>query len=140
MKQFEVHDHCYISGPNSRYAGQERSHLVHSHEGGDQPHVHEDELHRTGPASYTIDAETWARATGMRGGGTKRFTREPTGVQLPLRQVDPPQIHVVVVGDGGASVAGENTGAGEAPVLRMMLGMKAQVASVQRRPGRRRRG
>lgn len=140
MVRLELHEHCYITGPNSRCAGTERGRLVHSHEGGDRPHVHENEIHRTGPASYTIDAKQWARATGMRGGGKKSFTREPIGPQLPLREIEPPQIRVVVVGDGGASAAGGSTGAGDAPVLRMMLGLKAQVASVEQRPGRRRRG
>ncbi|HEU4582485.1 MAG TPA: hypothetical protein VFS67_29710 [Polyangiaceae bacterium] len=138
--RLELHEHCYISGPNARCAGTDRGRLIHSHEGGDRPHVHEDEIHRTGPGSYTIDSMQWARATGMRGGGKKRFTGEPTGPQLPLQEVEPPQIRVVIVGDGGASVAGENAGAGEAPLLRMMLGMKAQVASVEHCPARRRRG
>jgi len=139
--RLELHEHCYISGPNSAHSG--RNKLTHSHEGGDQPHEHADETHRTGPGSYTIDGKQWAAETGMRGGGKKCFTREPTGPQLPLVVIEPPQIRVVIVGDGGASVAGksQSTGPGDAPIVRMILGMKARVVSVEQAPtpGRRAR-
>lgn len=138
--RLEVHEHCYISGPNSRCAGTARGRLAHSHEGGDQPHVHEDEIHRTGPASYTIDSKAWARATGMPGGGKKRFTTEPTGQQLPTVFVDPPRIDVVIVGDGGASIAGEATGGADVSVERVIQGMKARVHSVTHVPSRSKRG
>lgn len=132
--RLEVHEHSYVIGPNSRFAGLPRGRIAHSHEGGDGPHEHADEVHRTGPGNYTIDSKEWARATGMHGGGKKRFTPEPTGPQLPLIIVEPPQINVVIVGDGGASVAKGSTGAGDAPVVRMVLGMKAHVVSVRRAP------
>lgn len=138
VNRLEVHEHCYVSGPKAARG----VHLVHSHEGGDRPHEHADEAHRTGPGSYTIDSKEWLRATGMRGGGKKRKTSKPTGPQLPIVYVEPPRIDVVIVGDGGAALAAKSqaTGAGESPVVRMMLGMKARVASVTHVPVRRQRG
>src|SRR6185369_12939685 len=89
-RKLEVHEHCFIAGPRSRAA----SHLVHSHDGGDVPHTHPD----TGPASYTIDKDEWARATGLRGGGRKKFTTTPTGEQLPFvaRTPEEQQFEVIV--------------------------------------------
>lgn len=81
----EVHRHVFISGPR---AGQT---IVHSHEGGHSDpsgagaHTHPD----TGPARFTIDADEWARATGLKGGGKKKFTKRATGEQLPIRASGP---------------------------------------------------
>lgn len=72
--KFEVHEHAFVSGP--RRGGK----LVHSHEGGNfTPHEHPN----TGPGCYTIDKHEWAQKTGLRGGGTKKFTAKPSGEQLP---------------------------------------------------------
>lgn len=71
-QRFEVHTHSYISGPIS---GRK---VTHSHVGGDEPHQHAD----VGPATYTIDKDAWAAATGLRGGGRKKFTAKPSGPQL----------------------------------------------------------
>jgi len=125
---FEVHEHWYITGQKARISG---SRLNHSHAGGNLPHVHEDEIQRTGPGAYTIDRDAWMRETGLRGGGRKRFTSKPTGEQLPIVAVSPPQIDVVIVGDGGAAIAGAAQGPGTAPIVRLCLGMLAEVASVK---------
>lgn len=126
MARLEVHEHCFITGPNANRGG----HLVHSHEGGDRPHVHEDSTHRTGPGSYTIDKDEWRRRTGLTGGGRKKYTAKASGQQLPVVPVEPPQIRVFIVGDGGAAAARGCSGPGEGPIARMQLAMKAEVASV----------
>src|SRR5690242_4202061 len=77
----EVHKHSIISGPRSRWSGAE---IVHSHEGGDTRHQHPD----CGPASYVIDKDEWLAATGLKGGGRKKFTARPTGEQLPIRELE----------------------------------------------------
>jgi hypothetical protein len=69
------------------------SNFAHSHEGGDVPHSHPD----TGPASYTIDKDAWARATGLRGGGRKRFTARPNGEQFPLVPQEPQSFDVFIL-------------------------------------------
>lgn len=56
------------------------------------------------------------------------------GPQMPTIQVAPPQIRVIVVGDGGASVAKGAVGPGDGPIVRMILGMKAEVTSVEHVP------
>jgi hypothetical protein len=133
--KLEVHEHWYITGPNANRG----VHLVHAHEGGDQPHEHADETQRTGPGAYTIDKDAWLRATGLTGGGRKKFVAQPVGTQLPIVAIEPPRIDVVIVGDGGASAARGGTGPGLSPVSRMELGMKARVASVTiYGPGRKR--
>lgn len=72
----EVHEHCIISGPRAYTAGLNK--VRHSHADGDRAHSHAD----TGPASYTIDKDEWAAATGLRGGGRKKFTKRASGEQL----------------------------------------------------------
>lgn len=124
----EVHEHCYITGPNSNRT--DRYHLVHAHEGGDRPHEHADETQRTGPGSYTIDKDEWMMRTGLVGGGRKEFVSKPTGPQLPIVEIEPPRIDIVIVGDGGAAAARGAAGPGLSVVDRMELGMKARVASV----------
>ena len=136
MSKLEVHEHCFIAGPNARMTS--RYKFSHSHAGGDRPHKHADATHRTGPGSYTIDRDEWFRRTGLRGGGRKKFTKRPTGQQLPVVFVDPPKIKIVIVGDGGASVARGCTGPGLDPIHRMQLAVKAEVASVEHVPGSRR--
>lgn len=74
----EVHNHSFISGPRSGFANSKP--LAHSHEGGNAPHQHPD----CGPASYTVDRDAWRAATGLDGGGRKRYTAKPTGDQLPV--------------------------------------------------------
>jgi hypothetical protein len=131
--KLEVHEHCYITGPNARWAG-DRSKLVHSHEGGNKPNEHADETQRTGPGCYTIDKDEWFARTGMRGGGRKKFTNQPSGVQLPIVEIDPPQIRIFIHGDGGAEAARGCTGPGLALVDRMELAVKAKVVSVEHIP------
>lgn len=74
-KGLEVHEHHYITGPRANGL---RSKFAHSHDGGDKPHTHPD----TGPSAYTIDKDDWFRSTGLRGGGRKKFTKNPTGEQI----------------------------------------------------------
>jgi len=116
-KRLEVHEHSWVSGPDACYAGLPRGRIVHSHEGGDRPHCHPD----TGPASYTIDRDDWLRATGMVGGGKKQFTARPLGPQLPLHPVESEKqsFEVIFAGPPPAGFKGE--GAGDRPVIRMML-------------------
>jgi hypothetical protein len=135
MGRLELHEHCYITGPKAGRSSIPGGTLVHSHEGGDRPHEHDDGTNRTGPGSYTIDKDEWRARTGLIGGGRKRFTRKPTGSQLPVVVVEPPQIKVVIVGDGGKAAARGTTGAGFGAVHRMQLAMKAEVASVTHVPG-----
>ena len=131
MGKLEVHEHSYITGPKSRFAGLPQSRLVHSHEGGDKPHVHEDLAHTTGCGSYTIDKDEWFLKTGMRGGGRKKFTVKPSGLQMPLVAIKAPQIRVIVAGDGGAAAARGAKGPGLATVIRMQLACLSEVASVE---------
>ncbi len=70
-KQYEVHAHHWVSGSR-------RGQFSHSHEGGDVGHEHTN----TGPAAFTIDKDEWAAATGLRGGGRKKFTKRPAGEQM----------------------------------------------------------
>lgn len=71
--RLEVHRHSIISGPRN---GQT---IEHSHE-GPLGHQHE----HCGPATYTICRDEWYRATGLKGGGVKKYTAKPKGEQLPL--------------------------------------------------------
>lgn len=80
-KGLEVHEHSFIRGPRAMHLGR----VAHSHEGGDVPHSHPD----TGPATFTIDKDEWFKKTGLRGGGRKRFTAKPTGVQLEIIPREP---------------------------------------------------
>ena len=99
MAKLEVHEHSYISGPHACWSGYK---LVHSHEGGDKPHVHE----HTGPAARTIDKDEWFRVTGLKGGGRKKFTSKPSGPQLSMISVAPSTFEVIILdswtpSDGG---------------------------------------
>jgi hypothetical protein len=76
---FEVHKHSWITNLRARNCNYTFS---HSHEGGDRPHHHPD----TGPACYTIDKDDWLRNTGLRGGGRKKFTKNPRGQQMPIEE------------------------------------------------------
>ncbi len=71
----EVHSHHYLSSTSS---------FEHSHEGGGVPHKHPD----TGPATFVIDKDEWHAATGLDGGGRKKFTHKPTGPQLPIAELE----------------------------------------------------
>jgi hypothetical protein len=82
---FEVHEHGFIRGRWDK--------VSHSHEGGDASHEHPD----TGPACYTIDRAAWARATGLSGGGRKRFTAKPSGERLPLIKTEPATFDVFIL-------------------------------------------
>lgn len=99
--KYEVHTHSFVSGPRA-VGHYERGvwfegTFSHSHDGGDRPHQHPD----TGPATYTIDKDEWARRTGGIGGGRKQFTAKPTGEQLPIVELEDWQksFRVIVVGD-----------------------------------------
>lgn len=128
----EVHSHCIISGPLANIIG--RNEIIHSHEGGDGSHEHPN----CGPSSYTIDKDDWFRLTGgMDGGGRKKFTRQPTGEQLPLvpRTAEQSQFEVIIC-DPPDNFGGQ--GAGISPVARMLLGCKMNVVRIadhrRRRP------
>lgn len=123
-KGYEVHEHCIISGP--RHSGfLERNRIVHSHEGGDEYHTHPD----CGPGSYTIDKDEWFRATGLRGGGRKKFTKAPDGEQLPYVARKPGEgefeIHM-----GEPPPGWQGTGAGLATAARMVLACKNTVSNI----------
>lgn len=112
--KLEVHEHCFTSGPRSKHYVYK---FEHSHEGGNIPHSHPD----TGPSSFTIDKDEWLRATGLRGGGRKKFTVKPNGEQFPYVEREPMTFDVIVVGDGGRAASGGAEGPGIAPVARMAL-------------------
>ncbi|HJQ55975.1 MAG TPA: hypothetical protein VJ890_03660 [Vineibacter sp.] len=132
---YEVHEHVFIDGPRSRYAGRPESMVVHSHPGGNVPHAHP----QTGPACYTIDKDEWSRVTGLKGGGRKRFTKTVTGEQLPLAALESwqTQFDVVVCDPLPARHFGQDaaTGPGEALPARMAMGfgMKFRVIDGRRR-------
>lgn len=118
--RLEIHTHSYVAGINSNCGRQ----LVHSHEGGDSPHQHQD----TGPASYTIDKDEWAAATGLRGGGRKKFSKTPNGEQLPNMDLEEWQTKFdVIVCKTPAEFKGN--GPGIAPAIRLMKSfrIRAQV-------------
>lgn len=122
--EFEVHEHCITSGPRANRGVR----IVHSHPGGNEPHQHAE----TGPASYTIDKDEWFAATGLRGGGRKKFTKRPTGEQLPIVELEGWQRSFkVVVCDPPAEYIGE--GPGIALPARMVLGFGMHVAAVEDR-------
>jgi hypothetical protein len=87
-KSLEVHAHSFVRGPRSgghyERDGWHTGTFSHSHEGGDVPHEHQD----CGPATYTIDKDEWARETGLRGGGRKKFTAKPSGEQMPIVEME----------------------------------------------------
>lgn len=114
--RLEVHEHCIIRG---RRANGWNSSFEHSHEGGDVPHSHPD----TGPASYTIDKDEWLRATGLKGGGRKKFTAKPTGEQFELipRTAEESTFEIVVC-DPPAPPGFVGEGGGMAAAARMTLG------------------
>jgi hypothetical protein len=68
MPEFEVHEHSRIVGGSGK--------VKHSHEDATAAHP------QHGPAHFTIDRDEWRRTTGLKGGGRKKFTKRPTGVQL----------------------------------------------------------
>lgn len=126
----EVHEHCFVSGPRAHAAGNYK--FSHSHEGGDVPHKHPG----TGPASYTIDRDDWARTTGLRGGGRKEFTTAPSGEQFAWCDLEDFQRSFEVVVLPSARRVAEETrspGAGVAPAARMVLAgrMKARAKGVR---------
>lgn len=125
--QLELHEHHYIVGRHGSFA--------HAHEGGDKPHEHIEGTVRTGPACYTIDRRDWLRATGSIGGSEKKFAAKPTGPQMPFIAAEPSKIRIHIVGDGGASVAGDCEGPGVLPVAMIMLRFKAEIESVTHTPG-----
>lgn len=118
--KYEVHQHCWIAGPKAN-----RSDLYkfeHSHAGGSEPHKHAD----TGPASYTIDKDEWFATTGLQGGGRKKFTAEPSGLQLdPVELEDWQKSFRIVVGPPPANHSGE--GGGLATAARMVLGSRMEI-------------
>lgn len=120
---YEVHEHCFVSGPRAKVAPVS---FTHSHEGGDRPHRHPD----TGSATYTIDKDEWRRQTGMVGGGRKKFTKRPTGEQLPLVTLTPEETHFEVIGFDPPNVPTgfKGTGSGTHPVIRMMMAHKLTPA------------
>lgn len=125
--KLEVHEHCFIRGPRANKSW--AYNLRHSHEGGDQPHQHAD----TGPASYTIDKDEWFRATGLRGGGRKKFTAKPSGDQFPLAALEKWQteFEVVVCERPTEGPLADSRGGGFEAATRMQLafGMRATVRS-----------
>jgi len=87
--RLEVHRHTFVSGPRSRGMFIPKTHRTtsdcsHSHAGGSEPHQHPD----TGPATYVIDRDEWARATRFCGGGRKTYTARPIGEQMPRVELD----------------------------------------------------
>lgn len=126
--KLEVHEHCIVSGPRANGG----EHIVHSHEGGDIPHQHP----HTGPASYTIDKDDWARMTGgVEGGSRKRFTPKPEGEQLPIVDLEDWQ-KTFEIHYGNPPAGFNGTGGGHLTAARMVLGCKMTVSNVVPFPGR----
>lgn len=108
LARLEIHEHSWISGPNANRSWLRR--IEHSHADGHIPHSHPD----TGPACYTIDKDKWFRATGMMGGGKKKYTTKPTGPQLDFipRPEEDSTFDVIMV-DRGYSRAHQASGISE---------------------------
>jgi hypothetical protein len=124
--RLEVHEHCFIHGARARHVG---SKLVHSHAGGDVPHKHPD----TGPGSYTIDKDEWARVTGLKGGGRKRFTPRPSGEQFPNVELEDWQKSFEIIVCSPPPRFDGFEGPDIAPAVRMILAFGMTVSAV--RPG-----
>lgn len=114
----EIHEHWFVRGG--------RPPIAHSHEGGSVPHQHP----QTGPAGYTIDKDEWLRATGLRGGGRKKFTAKPNGEQLPIIELEEWQksFQVIIAGPPSPEY-GE--GPGLAPAARMVLAFRMKATVIQ---------
>lgn len=142
--KLEVHEHWITRGPRSHRTGNwpagQGSAFFHSHEGGNVPHEHPD----AGPASFTIDKDEWARKTGLKGGGRKKFTARPSGEQFPLVASEPVTFEVFVT--DSALVQGEDgnlrpitpeddiSGGGNiSESLRQKFGMRANVVDLRTR-------
>jgi hypothetical protein len=122
--RFEVHEHCFIRGDRANKSWLYK--FSHSHEGGDVPHQHPD----TGPASYTIDKDEWFLATGLRGGGRKKFSAKPSGEQFPIVELEDWQRSFeIIVGSPPKDHQGE--GPGLAPAARMILAFGMHVSAVR---------
>lgn len=108
VSKLEVHEHVYTSGPNA--GGFTK--VAHSHADGNVGHKHPD----TGPASFTIDKDEWLAATGLKGGGRKKFTRTPSGVQLEYVELSPEQktFTVIFCDDGYTPEIARSTGLSQA--------------------------
>lgn len=123
-KGYEVHEHCIISGP--RHSGRlDRNRIVHSHEGGDVYHSHP----HTGPASFVIDKDEWFAATGLRGGGRKKFTKTPNDEQLPYiaRKLGEGEFEIHV---GPPPPGWTGSGGGYAAACRMIMAGDNKVSKV----------
>ena len=107
-RRLEVHEHIFIRGARS---GQR---LVHSHPDGERPHEHEN----TGPSCYEIDKDEWFAATGMRGGGRKKFTAAPSGEQFAAIPCE--TTFEIIVCDPPAPPGYNGSGGGHHAAARMM--------------------
>ena len=120
-RTLEVHRHSYLGTPS--YQNGWLREIVHSHE-GPKAHQHED----FGPATYTICKKAWLAATGLRGGGVKKFTAAPTGPQLPLVDLEEWQKSFrIIVGPRPENHTGE--GGGFATAVRMVQQFDMKVES-----------
>jgi hypothetical protein len=129
-KPFEVHEHCYISGPRANGGCYDRSgkwqigKFSHSHEGGSVPHKHP----QTGPSVYTIDKDDWFRSTGLRGGGRKKFTAKPTGEQLPWKELEHWQKSFqIIIGPRTPETRGEGPGIALPARMVLTFGMTFEI-------------
>ena len=119
LKKLEIHRHSFISGPVMSFS--------HSHAGGDHPHQHDG----VGPASYTIDKDEWRMATGLRGGGKKKYSARPSGPQLEIRDLEEWQKSFkVVICQPPKKYVGE--GPGVVAAARLTLGAKMESRLVDK--------
>lgn len=129
----EVHEHSFIRGARSHWAGTAHGRLAHSHEGGAVPHQHPE----TGPACYTIDKDEWFRETGLRGGGRKKFTETPTGEQFPIVDLEDWQksFEIIIGPPAKGQQFGDLAGPGVALPLRLIKSFGMTVAAIKSREG-----
>jgi hypothetical protein len=116
VARLEIHRHA-----NIHRSGE----IIHSHDEGARPHQHAG----YGPATYTIDKDEWARATGLKGGGRKKFSAAPTGQQLPIVELESWQrsFEIIVDEESLARFHRQHpgaTGGGEMTAARMILGSR----------------
>jgi hypothetical protein len=132
--KLEVHEHCVIGGPRAHKTW--LNHITHSHVDGNRAHQHPD----CGPASFTIDKDEWLKATGLRGGGRKKYTAGPTGEQLPIAELEDWQKTFEVVLVDGPPPEESTCGPGVGPIARMVqtFGMAYTVRDDRANPPPRR--
>jgi hypothetical protein len=125
--KLEVHTHHFVSGPRARFVS---SSITHSHPDGSIAHQHPN----TGPASYVIDKDEWFKATGLRGGGRKKYTAKPSGEQMLWVELEEWQKSFkIIICDRGEVPASAGEGPGVALPLRLVMECGMTISEIDDR-------